>query len=138
MYAVGNDLARLRAQIARESSPAEWTPVSGDAPAGAPSAGTATEPAGPVADAATANASVSSSAALPDSTSSVSAVALASPTRSATWASMKPVLTRLSTKSGCAKIAARKGMLVATPPTRNSRSVRVALCTTSVQSPPAA
>jgi hypothetical protein len=29
------------------------------------------------------------------------------------------------------------GMLVATPPIRNSRSVRVALCTTSVQLPPA-
>ena len=40
MYAVGNDLARLRAQIARESSPAEWTPVSGDAP----TASTSTDP----------------------------------------------------------------------------------------------
>ena len=44
-----------------------------------------------------------------------SAVVPASPTRSATWASMKPVLMRLATKSGCARSAARNGMLVATP-----------------------
>ena len=48
-------------------------------------------------------------------------------TSAATWVSMKPVLMRLATKSGCASTAPRNGMLVATPPMRNSRKVRVGL-----------
>ncbi len=43
MYAVGNDLARLRAQIARESSPAGWTPVTAP-PADAPAVSVSTAP----------------------------------------------------------------------------------------------
>lgn len=44
MYAVGNDLARLRAQVAREASPAVWTPVSDTASGATPDAGASTEP----------------------------------------------------------------------------------------------
>lgn len=43
MYSVGNDLARLRSSLAREASPAEWTPVSPTAPEPAADATSTTE-----------------------------------------------------------------------------------------------
>ena len=61
------------------------------------------------------------------------AISLDAPTSAATWVSIKPVLMRLPTKSGCASTAWMNGILVATPAMRNSRKARAAFCTTSGQ-----
>jgi hypothetical protein len=61
------------------------------------------------------------------------AIFLDEPTSAATWVSIKPVLRRLPTKSGCNSTAWMNGILVSTPAMRNSRRARAAFRTTSDQ-----